>query len=49
VSVSLRGTDLLEVLFLTIVDDHVGQERNELGSLLRSEGCGLRFGQGEFR
>lgn len=32
----------LEMLFLAIVDDHVGQERDELGSLFRGEGRGLR-------
>jgi hypothetical protein len=38
----------VQVLFLAMVDDHVGQEHNELGSLYRCEGCGLRRGQPEF-
>jgi hypothetical protein len=40
--------DPFQMLFLGVVDDHVGQERNELRSLPRSEGSGLRFGEDEF-
>jgi hypothetical protein len=50
VSVRLRcrRASPLEVLFLTVVDDHFGQQRDELGSLLLSEGRRLWRGQGDF-
>ena len=35
------------MLLLAIVDDHVGQQRDELGSLFRRERRGLRRGQRE--
>ena len=43
-----RRAGLLQVLFLAMAEDHVGQERDKLGSLLRGEGRGLGGGQGEF-
>ena len=49
VSVRLRYrcTGPFEVLLLAPADDHVGQQRDELGSLFRCDRCGLRRSQRE--
>jgi hypothetical protein len=43
-----RHAGPLEVLFLAVVEDHVGQQCDKLGSLFRCERRRLRRGQGEF-
>jgi hypothetical protein len=42
-----RRTGLLQVLLAEVVDDHGGQERDELSSLFRAEGHSLWCGQRE--
>ena len=44
-----RSAGPFEVLLLAPADDHAGQQRDELGSLMRGEWRGLRRGQGQLR